>query len=290
METPLIEIRNLKTYYPIRGGFFNTVQDHLKAVDDVSLSIGRQQTFGLVGESGSGKSTLGRSILRLQPITSGQIFFEGTDITQLTQRELMRYRRNIQIIFQDPYGSLNPRMTVRQIVREPLDTHRIGDTSARDQEVYRLLDVCGLQRGMADRYPHEFSGGQRQRVGIARALALKPKFIVADEAVSALDVTVQNQILKLIADLQQGKIPGDEEIYGPSLQTFVQQYGRDDMVVEEAVKRGYFDTEDPAQVTPAEFEKALSEGKPRYAYGRENIGLLQRKEKLTALQQRSPHR
>jgi len=203
METPLIEIRNLKTYYPIRGGFFNTVQDHLKAVDDVSLSIGRQQTLGLVGESGCGKSTLGRSILRLQPITSGQILFEGNDITHLSQQEMMRYRRNIQIIFQDPYGSLNPRMTVRQIVREPLDTHRIGDRSDRDQEVYRLLEVCGLQRSMADRYPHEFSGGQRQRVGIARALALKPKFIVADEAVSALDVTVQNQILKLIADLQQ---------------------------------------------------------------------------------------
>lgn len=203
MAPPLIEIRNLKTYYPIRGGFFNTVQDHLKAVDGISLKIGRQETFGLVGESGSGKSTLGRSILRLQPITSGQILFEGKDITHLTQREMMRVRRNIQIIFQDPYGSLNPRMTVRQIIREPLDTHRIGDKSARDNEVYRLLEVCGLQRAMADRYPHEFSGGQRQRVGIARALALKPKFIVADEAVSALDVTVQNQILKLIADLQQ---------------------------------------------------------------------------------------
>ncbi|MFU8848756.1 MAG: ABC transporter ATP-binding protein [Opitutales bacterium] len=203
MAPPLIEIRNLKTYYPIRGGFFNTVQDHLKAVDGVSLKIGRQETFGLVGESGSGKSTLGRSILRLQPITSGQILFEGKDITHLTQREMMRVRRNIQIIFQDPYGSLNPRMTVRQIIREPLDTHRIGDKSARDNEVFRLLEVCGLQRAMADRYPHEFSGGQRQRIGIARALALKPKFIVADEAVSALDVTVQNQILKLIADLQK---------------------------------------------------------------------------------------
>ncbi len=203
MATPLIEIRNLKTYYPIRGGFFNTVQDHLKAVDDVSLSIGRQQTFGLVGESGSGKSTLGRSILRLQPITGGQILFEGKDITNLSQTEMLKYRRDIQIIFQDPYGSLNPRMTVRQIIREPLDTHHIGDKSARDQEVYRLLDVCGMEKAMADRYPHEFSGGQRQRVGIARALALKPKFIVADEAVSALDVTVQNQILDLIADLQQ---------------------------------------------------------------------------------------
>ena len=202
-DTPLIEIRNLKTYYPIRGGFFNTVQDHLKAVDDVSFSIGRKQTFGLVGESGCGKSTLGRSILRLQPITGGQILFEGNDITTLSQSEMMKFRRNIQIIFQDPYGSLNPRMTVRQIIREPLDTHRIGDKSGRDKEVYRLLDVCGMERAMADRYPHEFSGGQRQRVGIARALALKPKFIVADEAVSALDVTVQNQILKLIADLQE---------------------------------------------------------------------------------------
>lgn len=202
-ETPLIEIRNLKTYYPIRGGFFNTVQDHLKAVDGVSLKIGRQQTYGLVGESGCGKSTLGRSILKLQPITSGQILFEGRDITHLSQSEMMKVRRNIQIIFQDPYGSLNPRMTVRQIIREPLDTHRIGDKSLRNEEVYRLLDVCGMERSMADRYPHEFSGGQRQRVGIARALALKPKFIVADEAVSVLDVTVQDQILKLIAQLQK---------------------------------------------------------------------------------------
>jgi len=202
-DTPLIEIRNLKTYYPIRGGFFNTVQDHLKAVDDVSLKIGRQQTYGLVGESGCGKSTLGRSILKLQPITSGQILFEGKDITNLSNNEMMKVRRDIQIIFQDPYGSLNPRMTVRQIIREPLDTHKIGDKSLRNEEVYRLLDVCGMERGMADRYPHEFSGGQRQRVGIARALALKPKFIVADEAVSALDVTVQAQILKLIAQLQE---------------------------------------------------------------------------------------
>lgn len=203
MEPPLIEIRNLKTYYPIRGGFFNTVQDHLKAVDGVSLKIGRQQTYGLVGESGCGKSTLGRSILRLQPITDGQILLEGHDITQATPAEMMLLRRNVQIIFQDPYGSLNPRMTVRQIIREPLDTHRIGDKSGRDKEVYRLLDVCGMERAMANRYPHEFSGGQRQRVGIARALALKPKFIVADEAVSALDVTVQDQILRLITDLQE---------------------------------------------------------------------------------------
>lgn len=202
-ETPLIEIRNLKTYYPIRGGFFNSVQDHLKAVDDVSLKIGRKQTYGLVGESGSGKSTLGRSILRLQPITSGQILFEGKDITNVSPTVMMQLRRNIQIIFQDPYGSLNPRMTVRQIIREPLDTHQIGDKSERDKAVYKLLEVCGMERAMADRYPHEFSGGQRQRVGIARALALKPKFIVADEAVSALDVTVQEQILKLIAQLQE---------------------------------------------------------------------------------------
>lgn len=199
----MIEIRNLKTYYPIKGGFFNTVQDHLKAVDDVSLTIRPRQTFGLVGESGCGKSTLGRSILKLQPITEGEIYFEGRNITNLSEAEMMELRRDIQIIFQDPYGSLNPRMTIREIVREPLDTHRIGDRSKRNDEVEDLLERCGLDRSMADRYPHEFSGGQRQRVGIARALALRPKFIVADEPVSALDVTVQNQILELISSLQE---------------------------------------------------------------------------------------
>jgi ABC-type oligopeptide transport system ATPase subunit len=203
MDQPLIEIRNLKTYYPIKGGFLNTVQSYHKAVDGISLSIAPKKTFGLVGESGCGKSTLGRSILRLQPITSGEIFFEGRDITGLSNKAMMNLRRDIQIIFQDPYGSLNPRMTVRQIVKEPLDTHHVGQPSKRHQEVDELLEVCGLQKEMADRYPHEFSGGQRQRVGIARALALKPKFIVADEPVSALDVTVQNQILKLISDLQE---------------------------------------------------------------------------------------
>lgn len=181
----------------------NRVIGHLKAVNDVSLEIPTHQTFGLVGESGCGKSTLGRSILRLQPVTSGQVIINGKDVLSLRGQELTRARKDMQIIFQDPYGSLNPRMTVREIVREPLDTHRVGDRAFRNKEVFRILETCGLRKTVADRYPHEFSGGQRQRVGIARALALNPKFIVADEPVSALDVSVQSQILNLISDLQK---------------------------------------------------------------------------------------
>lgn len=203
MEKPLVEVKNLKTFYPIRGGIANRVVGHLKAVNDVSFDIKSHQTFGLVGESGCGKSTLGRSILKLQPVTEGEVFIDGKDILKLDRKELMDARETMQIIFQDPYGSLNPRMTVREIIREPLDTHKIGDKASRNEEVFRLLEICGLRKTVADRYPHEFSGGQRQRVGIARALALKPKFIVADEAVSALDVSVQSQILNLISDLQK---------------------------------------------------------------------------------------
>jgi peptide/nickel transport system ATP-binding protein len=203
MEEPLVQIKNLKTFYPIKGGLMNRRIGDLKAVNDVSLEIARSKTFGLVGESGCGKSTFGRSILRLQPVTSGQVIIDGRDILSLGREELVKARRDMQIIFQDPFGSLNPRMTVREIVREPLDTHKIGDQAARNGEVMRLLEICGLRKTVADRYPHEFSGGQRQRVGIARALALKPKFIVADEPVSALDVSVQSQILNLIGDLQE---------------------------------------------------------------------------------------
>ena len=203
MEKPLVQIKNLKTYYPIRGGVANRIVGHLKAVNDVSFDIKSHQTFGLVGESGCGKSTLGRSILRLQPVTSGSVEIDGKDILSLDRKALIEAREVMQIIFQDPYGSLNPRMTVREIIREPLDTHRVGDKASRNDEVFRLLEICGLRKTVADRYPHEFSGGQRQRVGIARALALKPKFIVADEPVSALDVSVQSQILNLISDLQK---------------------------------------------------------------------------------------
>jgi oligopeptide transport system ATP-binding protein len=203
MENSLVQIKNLKVYYPIKGGLLNRHVGDLKAVNDVSLDIPESRTFGLVGESGCGKSTFGRSILRLQKATSGDVIINGKDILSLDRGELVKARRDMQIIFQDPYGSLNPRMTVREIVREPLDTHRIGDKAYRDGEVLRLLEICGLRRAVADRYPHEFSGGQRQRVGIARALALNPKFIVADEPVSALDVSVQSQILNLIGDLQK---------------------------------------------------------------------------------------
>jgi oligopeptide/dipeptide ABC transporter ATP-binding protein len=203
VSSTLIEVRNLKTYYPIKGGWLNQVQGQLRAVDDVSFEIPSHRTFGLVGESGCGKSTLGRSLLRLQPATGGQVLFEGTDVLKLDAPGMLKLRREMQIIFQDPYGSLNPRMTVREIVREPLDTHHVGDAAYRNDEVYRILEICGLRSTVADRYPHEFSGGQRQRVGIARALALQPKFIVADEPVSALDVSVQSQILNLISDLQR---------------------------------------------------------------------------------------
>jgi oligopeptide/dipeptide ABC transporter ATP-binding protein len=203
IEEPLVEVKNLRTYYPIKGGWLNRRVGDLKAVNDVSLDIPRSRTFGLVGESGCGKSTFGRSILRLQKVTSGTVMIDGRDILTLERAELVRARRDMQIIFQDPFGSLNPRMTVREIIREPLDTHRVGDKAARNGEVLRLLEICGLRKTVADRYPHEFSGGQRQRVGIARALALNPKFIVADEPVSALDVSVQSQILNLIGDLQQ---------------------------------------------------------------------------------------
>lgn len=203
MEEKLVQVKNLRTYYPIKGGWLNRRVGDLKAVNGVSLDIPKGRTFGLVGESGCGKSTFGRSILRLQKVTSGEVIIAGEDILSLDRAGLMKARKDMQIIFQDPYGSLNPRMTVREIVREPLDTHRIGDKADRNGEVMRLLEVCGLRQTVADRYPHEFSGGQRQRVGIARALALKPKFIVADEPVSALDVSVQSQILNLISDLQE---------------------------------------------------------------------------------------
>jgi len=202
-QDALVQIKNLKTFYPIRGGIRNRVIGQLKAVNDVSFEIESHQTFGLVGESGCGKSTLGRSILRLQPATDGKVIIEGQNVLTLDRKQLIEARERMQIIFQDPYGSLNPRMTVREIVREPLDTHKIGDKVSRNEEVFRLLEICGLRKTVADRYPHEFSGGQRQRVGIARALALKPKFIVADEPVSALDVSVQSQILNLISDLQK---------------------------------------------------------------------------------------
>ena len=199
---PLLEVRNLKKYFPIRRGVFSRIAAQVKAVDDISFSINRGETFGLVGESGCGKTTAGRTVLRLIEPDSGEIGFDGVDLRQLGVEELRRRRRDMQIIFQDPYASLNPRMTIRGIVGEPFAIHRLASGSERDDRVAQLLKTVGLDPSVINRYPHEFSGGQRQRIGIARALALKPKLIVADEPVSALDVSIQGQIINLLADLQ----------------------------------------------------------------------------------------
>jgi peptide/nickel transport system ATP-binding protein/oligopeptide transport system ATP-binding protein len=198
----LLEIRNLKKYFPVRRGVLARVVSHVKAVDDVSFTIKKGETFGLVGESGCGKTTTGRAVLRLIEPDSGEIRFEGTDMLQLGASELRVLRRDMQIIFQDPYASLNPRMTIRTIVGEPFAIHGIATGSDRDNRVAELLTTVGLEPSVMSRYPHEFSGGQRQRIGIARALALRPKLIVADEPVSALDVSIQSQIINLLADLQ----------------------------------------------------------------------------------------
>ena len=201
-SAPLLSVRGLKTYFPITRGVLSRVVGHVRAVDDVSFDIYAGETLGLVGESGSGKTTVGRSVLRLIEPTAGQLLFEGRDLRQLHGEDLRRLRREMQIIFQDPYSSLNPRMTIGAIVGEPLTIHKIGAKSGRESRVRELLDVVGLNPRHVKRYPHEFSGGQRQRIGIARALALNPKLIVCDEPVSALDVSVQAQVINLLQDLQ----------------------------------------------------------------------------------------
>jgi len=198
----LLEVRDLKKYFPVRGGIFGRIQNQVKAVDGVSFTLGKGKTLGLVGESGCGKSTLGRAILYLQPPTSGQVFIEGERLDNTNKQKLLARRRDMQIIFQDPFASLSPRRTVAQIIREPLDVHQIGTAAERRERVEAQLNVVGLRHNALNRYPHEFSGGQRQRIGIARALVLEPKFIVADEPVSALDVSVQSQVLNLIEKLQ----------------------------------------------------------------------------------------
>jgi oligopeptide/dipeptide ABC transporter ATP-binding protein len=200
---PLLSIRNLKKYFPIRRGVLSRVAAHVKAVDDISFEISKGETFGLVGESGCGKTTAGRTILRLIEPDAGSIQFDQVDLLSLNSEALRKKRRDMQIIFQDPYASLNPRMTIRAIVGEPFAIHGLASGSERDDLVAALLRTVGLDPTVMSRYPHEFSGGQRQRIGIARALALKPKLIVADEPVSALDVSIQAQIINLLADLQQ---------------------------------------------------------------------------------------
>lgn len=200
----LLEVKNLKVHFPVKHGLFSRVRAHVKAVDDVSLAVEPGETLGLVGESGCGKTTLGRAIIRLIEPTAGAVLFEGEDITQLHGSELRTRRRKFQMIFQDPYGSLNPRMTVEQIIGEAIDIHKLASTpETRQKRIQELLRAVGLDPSHAERYPHEFSGGQRQRIGIARALAVEPKLIVCDEPVSALDVSVQAQIINLLQDLQR---------------------------------------------------------------------------------------
>ncbi|MDQ0155394.1 ABC transporter ATP-binding protein [Robertmurraya andreesenii] len=198
----ILEAKNIKKYFPIKGGVLKRTLGHVKAVDDVSLSVIRGETLGVVGESGSGKSTLGRVILRLMEPTEGQILFENEDITSFSNRQLRPYRRDMQIVFQDPFASLNPKMNVQELIEEPLLVQTSLKKSERRDKAIALLEKVGLRPDARLKYPHEFSGGQRQRISIARALALNPKFVVCDEPVSALDVSIQAQVLNLMADLQ----------------------------------------------------------------------------------------
>ncbi len=198
----LLKIDHLKKYFPIKTGVFRSTIGWVKAVDDVSFVVNSGETFGIVGESGCGKSTLGMTVLRLFEPTSGTIIFEGQDITAIPQSQFIKYRKNLQIIFQDPFSSLNPRMTIGAIIEEGMNVHGIGNKKERSSMVIDLLQRVGLQSDCYHRFPHEFSGGQRQRIGIARALAMNPKLMIADEAVSSLDVSIRSQIINLMVDLK----------------------------------------------------------------------------------------
>lgn len=202
MTIPLLQVENLRKYFPIRGGVLQRVVNNLKAVDGVSFEVQASEVVGLVGESGSGKTTVGRTILRLENATDGAVRFGGTNVMCLGASDMRAYRKRMQIIFQDPYASLNPREKVRDILVHPLKLHQIGHSSEHEDRAAALLEKVGLSRDHLDRFPHEFSGGQRQRIGIARALAVEPEFIVADEPVSALDVSIQAQVINLLDDLR----------------------------------------------------------------------------------------
>lgn len=203
MSNPVVKVENLKVHFTVKGGLFKKKQV-VKAVDGISFEIYPRETFGLVGESGCGKSTTGRAIVKLYEPTEGTILYHGEDVTGIRGAKLSEFRKNVQMIFQDPYASLNPRMTVGEIIREPMDIHNIYSTKEeREERVRKLLDIVGLKPDHIRRYPHEFSGGQRQRIGIARTLALNPQFIVCDEPISALDVSIQAQVINLLEHIQK---------------------------------------------------------------------------------------
>ncbi|MDN4608392.1 ABC transporter ATP-binding protein [Sporosarcina highlanderae] len=200
---PLLKVENLKKYFPIKKGLFGKTIGYVKAVDDLSFHVNEGETLGIVGESGCGKSTTGRLLMRLLEPTQGVVEFDGKELTSLSHEEMRITRRDIQMVFQDPYASLNPRHTIGKILEEPLIVHGISDSKERKKKVYEFLEIVGLNEYHAKRYPHQFSGGQRQRIGIARALMTNPKLIIADEPVSALDVSIQAQVLNLMQDLQK---------------------------------------------------------------------------------------